>query len=62
MDVLKATQYLINKVSYVIVAEALVLEQLVKIGLHKCLHDVDIFHVIVRRRSQDIKDINDLLM
>jgi hypothetical protein len=45
----------------VIVAEALVLEQLVKIGLHECLYNVDILHVIVGRRAKNVKDINDLM-
>lgn len=60
MDVLEPTQNLIDKVSYVIVAEALILEQLVKIRLHKCLYNVYILHVIIGRRAKDVKDVNDL--
>ena len=60
MDVLETTQDLIDKVSYVIIAKPLVLEQLVKVGLHECLYDVDILHVLIRRGTQDVKDINDL--
>lgn len=61
MDIFKPTQNLIDKVSYVIVAEALVLEQLVKIGLHERLYNVDILHVIVGRWAKNVKDINDLM-
>ena len=61
MDVLEPTQNLIDKVSYMIIAEALILEQLMKIRLHQCLYNVYILHVIVGCRAKDVKDINDLL-
>lgn len=60
MDVLEPTQNLVHKVSYVIIAETLVLEQLVKVGLHECLYDVDILHVLIGCWTEDVKDINDL--
>lgn len=40
MDVLQATQDLVQEVADVIVAEVLRLQQLVQIGLHQVLHNV----------------------
>lgn len=40
MDVLQATQDLVQEVADVIVAEVLRLQQLVQIGLHQVLYDV----------------------
>ena len=40
VDVLKSPQYLVHKVADVICTEPLSLQELVKIGLHQCLHHI----------------------
>ena len=40
VDVLEPTQYLVEEVAYVVVAEALGLQQLVQVSLHQGLDDV----------------------
>ena len=49
VNVLEAAQYLIEKIADVIIAQPLGLQQLVEVGLHQTLDDVDILHCILAR-------------
>ena len=42
VDVLESTEDLVQKVTDVVVAQLLILQQLVKVGLHQTLHDVSV--------------------
>ena len=60
VDVLEASQDLVEEVANVVSSQALGLEQLVQVCLHQCLYNVDILHLFVRGRPKDIMDVNDL--
>ena len=62
VDVLEASQYLVEKIADVIIAQPLGLQQLVEVRLHQALDDVNIFHCVQARGSQDVSDINDVFM
>ena len=46
VNIFESPQYLIQKVAHMLVADRLCFQQLVQIGLHQTLHNVDIFHLI----------------
>lgn len=58
MNVLEATQDLIQKVAHMLVTDRLGLEQLMQVSLHQALHNVDIFHLIDSRRSNYILNVD----
>ena len=60
MDVLESSGNLVHEVSYVVLAQSLSLEKLVKVGLHESLHYVHILHCLVGLRAQDVQDVDDL--
>ena len=62
MNILETSQNLIEKVTDVVVTEALGLQQLVQIRLHEALDYVNILHGVDAGCSQDISDINHIFM
>ena len=62
MDVLETTQYLVEKVADMVIAQPLGLQEFVEVSLHQTLDNVDVFHCVLRSRPQDIADIYDILM
>ena len=62
VDVLQASQYLVEKVADVIIAQPLGLQQFIKVSLHKTLNYIDIFHCVLAGGSQDVSDVNDVFM
>ena len=62
VDVLQAPQYLIEEVADVVITQSLSLQELVEIRFHEALDDVDILHGVLGGGSEDVSDINDVLM
>ena len=62
VDVLQATQYLVEEVADVVIAQSLGLQELVKVRLHQTLNYIDIFHCVLAGGSQDVSDVNDVFM
>ena len=62
VDVLEAPQYLIEEVADVVITQSLSLQELVEIRFHEALDDVDILHGVLGGGSEDVPDINDVLM
>ena len=62
VDVLEAPQYLIEEVADVVIAQSLSLQELVEIRFHEALDDVDILDGVLGGGSEDVPDINDVLM
>ena len=58
VNVLESTQYLVQKIANVLVADRLRLEELVQVGFHETLHNVDILHLIDIGRSDDVLNID----
>lgn len=62
VDVLEASEYLIEEVADMIIAQSLGLQQFVQIRLHQTLHDVDVSEALHVERSEDVPDIDDILV
>ena len=61
-DCKRQNPHLIQEVADVVIAEPLGLQQLVQVGLHETLNDVDIFHVLLARGAQDVADVDHVLV
>lgn len=46
VNILQATQYLVEKVANMFVAQTLCLEQFVQIGFHQALNDIHVLHLV----------------
>ena len=54
--------HLVQEVADVVIAEPLGLQQLVQVGLHQTLNDVDILHVLLAGGAQDVPDVDHVLV
>ena len=61
-SVLETTQDLVEKVADMVIAQPLSLEELVQVGLHEALDDVDILHGVKGAGPQNVPDVNDVLV
>lgn len=62
MNVLQSTENLIEKVANVIIAQLLRLQQFVEVRLHEALDNVDILHTTNVCRTNNVANVNDVLM
>lgn len=62
MNVLETAQYLIEKVTDMVITESLGLEKFVKISFHETLDDVDILHGVQGARSEYVTNVYDIFM
>ena len=58
MDVLQSSEYLVEEVANVVVAQPLRLQQFVQIRLHQALHNVHVLHLVNIHRSNDVSYVN----
>ena len=60
--VIAKPEYLIEEVADMIIAQSLGLQQFVQICLHQTLHNVDVSQTLHVNRSEDVSDIDDVLV
>ena len=56
VDVLEATKDLVGEVAHMVIAEVLCLQELVKVCLHQCLHNVHRLEFLHGRRPKYVED------